>query len=168
VFLDRDGVINRVLVRNGKPYPPHTLAEFEIFPGVPEAIRAFKDAGFLVIVATNQPDIATGVQRLEVLEEMHDQLRRELNVDDIYVCCHTDNDNCECRKPKPGMLHDAAAKWSIDLRQSVMVGDRWRDIGAGQAAGCRTILVRNNYDERQADNPDAVVESLWEARGFIV
>jgi D-glycero-D-manno-heptose 1,7-bisphosphate phosphatase len=168
VFLDRDGVINRAVVRDGRPYPPASVEELELLPGVPEAIETLRRAGFLVIVATNQPDVATGVQRRDVVEAMHERLRRDLAVDDIETCYHVDEDACACRKPKPGMLLAAAERWSIDLTQSFMVGDRWRDIGAGRTAGCATILVECGYDERKADTPDAVVSSLVEAAEFIL
>jgi len=168
VFLDRDGVINRVVLRNGRPYPPSSVDELEFLPGVSEAIDALHQAGFRIIVVTNQPDVATGVQRREAVEAIHERIRCEFPIDDIKVCYHVDSDGCTCRKPKPGMLLGAAAKWSLDLGQSFMVGDRWRDIEAGRAARCRTILVRSNYAERQAEKPDAVVDSLLEASALIL
>lgn len=163
MFLDRDGVINRAVVRNGKPYPPATLDEFELLPGVECSTRALRAAGFLIIVVTNQPDIATGVQRREVVEAMHDKLRAEGLCDDVRACFHTDADCCDCRKPKPGMLVEAARKWRIDLAHSFMVGDRWRDVAAGKAAGCYTFFIDYEYRERRAVDPDAVVASLEEA-----
>ena len=167
VFLDRDGVINAGVVRNGRPYPPASLEEFEFLPGVPEAIEALKKAGFIIVVTTNQPDVATGIQKREVVEAMHDRIRVELCVDDIQVCYHVDEDQCACRKPKPGMLITAAESLDIDLSASYMVGDRWRDIDAGKAAGCRTIWIDYGYDEQRAKDPDAVVGSLPEARDWI-
>lgn len=163
VFLDRDGVISRNTVRNGKPFAATSLAEFEILPQVPAAIAALKNAGFRVIVVTNQPDVANGKTAREAVEAMNQQLRQVCAVDDVRVCYHADADRCECRKPKPGLLVDAARDWDIDLRCSYMVGDRWRDVGAGRAAGCRTVLIEYNYDEPKAENPDIVVKSLWEA-----
>jgi len=168
VFLDRDGVINRAVVRNGKPYPPDGLADLEILPGVPEAVRSLHDAGFRLIVATNQPDVGAGRQTREKVEEIHAHLRATLPIDDIKVCYHTDADQCACRKPKPGMLLDAAEQWQIDLSSSVMVGDRWRDVEAGKAAGCRTILIESGYDERGAEGFDAAVPSLLDASRLIV
>jgi D-glycero-D-manno-heptose 1,7-bisphosphate phosphatase len=168
VFIDRDGVINRAVVRDGKPYPPQGLADLELLPGVPEAMRALKDAGFRLIVATNQPDVATGHQTRETVEAFHAHLRATLPIDDIRVCYHVDADACACRKPKPGMLLDAARAWDIALGASVMVGDRWRDIDAGRAAGCRTILVESGYDERAAEGFDAAVPSLLEASRLIL
>jgi transaldolase len=168
VFLDRDGVINRPSVRDGKPHPPTTLEEFELLPGVEKTIRALRVAGYLVIVVTNQPDVATGVQRRDVVEAMHEKLRAAGLCDDIKACYHTDADGCGCRKPKPGMLIEAARERQIDLARSFMVGDRWRDVAAGRAAGCRTFFIDNGYRERRADDPDAVVASLEEAGRLIL
>ncbi len=168
VFLDRDGVINRAVVRDGKPYPPATLEAFELLPGVPEAVAALRAAGFLVIVATNQPDLATGKQRPEVVQAMHDRLRRELAVDDIRMCVHVDADGCICRKPRPGMLTEAARDWAITLADSVMVGDRWRDIEAGRAAGCRTVFLDYGYAEKRPESPDVILSSLAEASRWIL
>src|SRR5437588_3507652 len=158
VFLDRDGVINRAVVRQGRPYPPSSDAELEYLPGVAEATEKLSAAGFRLIVVTNQPDVTTGLQRRDVVEAMHERIRRELHVDDIKVCYHVDQDTCSCRKPEPGMLLEAAVNWSIDLRKSYLVGDRWRDIAAGTAAGCKTVLVRSDYDQEQPDNADAAVD----------
>ncbi len=167
VFLDRDGVINRAFVRNGKPYPPATLAEFELLPGAQAAMLALRKAGFWVIVVTNQPDVATGVQRREVVEAMHRRLTDAALCDEVKVCFHTDADHCACRKPLPGMLLEAAQQWQIDLQRSFMVGDRWRDVVAGKAAGCYTFFIDYNYAERK-DNADAVVGSLDEASRLIL
>lgn len=164
IFLDRDGVINRNIVRNGRPYAPTSVDDFILLPGVPEAVAAFCAAGYLVIVATNQPDISTGKQSRATLDLMHDRMRQAFSVDDIEVCPHVDQDNCACRKPKPGMLFNAAEKHDIDLARSWMIGDRWRDVEAGHAAGCRTILVDYDYPaEPRPKRPDAVVRSLSEA-----
>ena len=168
VFLDRDGVINRVIVREGKPYPPPTVEAFDYLPGVAEGIETLRAAGFLIIVVTNQPDVGNGLQGRDLVEAMHERLRRQLRVDDIKVCYHVDQDGCGCRKPKPGLLLDAAREWDVDRAQSVMVGDRWRDIEAGKAAGCKTIWIRSAYAERPVENPDAVVDSLAEAGGLIL
>jgi D-glycero-D-manno-heptose 1,7-bisphosphate phosphatase len=168
VFLDRDGVINRALVVGGRPYPPPSLEQMEILPGVPEAITAFRRAGFRVIVVTNQPDVAAGRQGRAVVEAMHRALCSRLPLDDVYVCYHGDADACACRKPKPGMLLDAARKWSLDLPASFMIGDRWRDIEAGRRAGCRTVWVHaEEYCEPPAQDPHWVVRSLLQASRII-
>jgi D-glycero-D-manno-heptose 1,7-bisphosphate phosphatase len=163
VFLDRDGVINRNEVRDGRPVGPETLAQFVILRGVREAVEAFAAAGFLVIVATNQPNAPR-----DVVEAMHALLRKTLKVDDIKVCIHAEADNCACRKPKPGLLLEAAREREISLSQSWMIGDRWRDIDAGKAAGCRTVLVEYDYpNERRPRDPDIIVHSLIEAVPFV-
>lgn len=167
VFLDRDGVINRSEVRGGKPYAPTRVADFEFLPGAAVAMAALRESGWLVIVATNQPDLATGKQSHSELEAMHRVLRRGGLVDDIKVCPHLDSDGCACRKPKPGMLMEAAREWNIDLGASIMVGDRWRDVEAGQAAGCKTIFVDHGYLERKPARPDGVVASLADAQRLI-
>lgn len=168
VFLDRDGVLNRNILRGGRTYAPTTLAEFEILPGVSDAVRTIHNTGFLTIVVTNQPDVATGIQSLETVAKMHELLNNSMPLDGFNVCYHVDSDNCQCRKPKPGMLLEAARAHDIELGQSYMVGDRWRDIGAGRAAGCMTIFVDHGYDEPRPDNPDAVVADLPQAVEWIL
>ena len=168
VFLDRDGVLNRSNLRNGRPCAPTSLEEFELLPGVTQAVGRLREAGFRLIVVSNQPDIATGKLSREILERMHERLRSWLPVDAIKVCCHVDENECACRKPKPGMLLEAAREWSIDLSRSFMVGDRWRDVSAGKAAGCRAIFVDYGYAETQVDQPDFVVASLLEAADIIL
>jgi D-glycero-D-manno-heptose 1,7-bisphosphate phosphatase len=169
VFLDRDGVINRAVVRDGKPYPPDSVAELEILPGVPEALAALRAAGFLNVVVTNQPDVATGKQRREVVEAMHARLARELAVDAFKVCYHGSADGCACRKPRPGMLLEAAADHGIDLASSYLVGDRWRDVAAGQAAGCRAAyFIDYGYREQQPVQPFLAADSLAAAARCIL
>jgi D-sedoheptulose 7-phosphate isomerase len=169
VFLDRDGVLNRAVVRDGKPYPPASLKELEILPNVASALRDLKAHGFAVYIITNQPDVARGNQTRETIEAMHKSLAASLPIDDIFVCYHDDTDNCECRKPKPGLLFEAQRKYNLDLARSYMVGDRWRDIDAGHAAGCTTILIDYGYRERKpAKAPEATVRSLSEAADWIM
>lgn len=163
VFLDRDGVINRSPVRNGRPFAPMTVDDFEIIPGVAGALAALRAAGYLTVVATNQPDVGAGRQRRDIVEAMHALMCDRLPIDAVEVCYHVDSDGCDCRKPKPGMLLRAAAKYDIALERSWMIGDRWRDVAAGRAAGCRTVLVDYGYDEPRPDHPDVVVHSLVEA-----
>ena len=170
VFLDRDGVINRALVRDNKPYPPSSLAEFEILPGVAEACEKLKQAGFLLVVTTNQPDVGRSTISQGLVESLHAHMRRELPLDRVEVCYHPGKgaSDCDCRKPKPGMLLRAARELGIDLKQSFMVGDRWRDIDCGHAAGCTTVLVDYNYDEPLRQQPDYRVKSLLEAADRIL
>jgi D-glycero-D-manno-heptose 1,7-bisphosphate phosphatase len=168
VFLDRDGVINANIERDRRPYAPTTLDEFRFLPEVGPSIRQLKAAGFLVIIVTNQPDVPNGITAMEAVEAMHARIRAELPVDDIEVCFHTDADGCDCRKPKPGMLLAAARKHGIDLRRSWMVGDRWRDIDAGRAAGCLTVFVDYGYVQDQPVRADKIVASLAEATQHIL
>jgi D-glycero-D-manno-heptose 1,7-bisphosphate phosphatase len=168
VFLDRDGVLNRSLLRAGRPYAPVSLDEFEILPGVAESLLKLREAGYVNIVATNQPDLATGRQSRATLDAMHRELNANLALDAILVCDHVDEDQCTCRKPLPGMLVAAAANLRIDLSKSWMVGDRWRDIAAGQAAGCRCCFIDHGYDERYPDLPYYSVLSLPEAIDVIL
>ena len=170
VFLDRDGVINRALTRAGMPYAPSSLAEFEILPGVAEACAQLKQAGFLLVVATNQPDVGRGTMKPETIEAIHDHMRSVLPLDRIEVCYHPGRDasECDCRKPKPGMLLRAARVLDIDLARSFMVGDRWRDIAAGHAAGVVTILIDYDYAEALRQPPQHRVHSLREAATLIL
>lgn len=163
VFLDRDGVLNDSMVREGKPFSPASLAETRILPGVAEACAALKRAGYLLIVATNQPDIARRKADVATVDAINTHLKDTLGLDAVMVCPHDDADNCHCRKPKPGLLRDAAARYGIDLTQSWMVGDRWRDVEAGRAAGCRTVFIDYGYDERRPERPDVTAGSLKEA-----
>jgi D-glycero-D-manno-heptose 1,7-bisphosphate phosphatase len=167
-FLDRDGVINRAVVRHGKPYPPPTLDDFTIDDGVPRAIERLRAAGLWIVVVTNQPDVATGRQRRDVVEAMHARLASAALCDAIQVCYHSAGDGCACRKPRPGMLLQAANDWRIDLRRSFMVGDRWVDVAAGRAAECYTLWIDRGYAEPAPDAPDAVVGSLPEAADRIL
>jgi D-glycero-D-manno-heptose 1,7-bisphosphate phosphatase len=168
VFLDRDGVLNASVIREGKPYPPDSLAALKILPGVDEALLRLRAAGYLNIVVTNQPDVATGKQRIEVVEAMHDRLLRELPLDGVKVCYHTDDQKCDCRKPKPGMLLQAAKDHDIDLPRSFLVGDRWRDVTAGQAVGCSCFFVDYGYDEKRPEKPYVPVKFLPEAVALIL
>ncbi len=149
IFLDRDGVLNQALVRGGKPFAPRTLNEFEILPEAPDALVALKKAGFLLIIATNQPDLGRGEMAAEELERMHQALRLAMPIDLIKVCPHSDKDDCGCRKPKAGMLTDAAAELGLDLSRSYMVGDRWRDVDCGVAAGVTSVFIDRGYEEKR-------------------
>ena len=170
VFLDRDGVINRALTRDNKPYPPTSLDEFEILPGVVEACRKLKQAGYLLIVATNQPDVGRGDLEQGVVERIHAFMRRELPLDRVEVCFHPGRGMSErdCRKPQPGMLRRAAKDLNIDLTASWMIGDRWRDIDCGHAAGCRTVFIDYGYDEPLKQQPDFHAKNLLEAAEIIL
>jgi len=167
VFLDRDGVLNRSVVKNGKPYPPNSPAEMEILPGVEEGLNLLRQAGYLLIGATNQPDVARGKQKRAVVEQINQILLDSLPLLEIRVCYHDDSDGCDCRKPLPGLLLQAAEAHNINLAQSYMIGDRWKDIEAGRRAGCATILIDYGYDEPEQSAPHYRVHSLKEAAYLI-
>jgi D-glycero-D-manno-heptose 1,7-bisphosphate phosphatase len=169
VFLDRDGVLNEAVIRDGKPYAPATLAELQIPPGTAEALLRLKQQEFLLLVVTNQPDVARGNQKREIVEAIDHHLRSQLPLDDIFTCYHDDIDACECRKPQPGLVMRAAEKYGIDLSRSFLAGDRWRDMDAGASAGCRTIWIDRGYAERSpSSEPDIRVASLVEAVDWIL
>lgn len=169
VFLDRDGVLNRAIIKQGKPYPPATLDELDVPAGVAQALYTLKNASFLLISVTNQPDVARGSQRREVVEAINATLLAMLPLDEIRVCYHDDGDGCQCRKPQPGLLLEAALKYDLDLSASFMVGDRWKDIEAGYRAGCATIFIDHNYTEKEADPPpNQRVSSLAQAATWIL
>jgi D-glycero-D-manno-heptose 1,7-bisphosphate phosphatase len=167
VFLDRDGVLIRTVLRDGKPHPVASSAALELLPGVAEALCRLHAAGFLLIVVTNQPDVARGTQLRENVEAMHSRLTQELPLDEILTCYH-DGDGCDCRKPKPGALLDAARRLGIDLGRSFMVGDRWRDVEAGQRAGCTCLFIDYGYQERQPTGQHTRVVSLPAAADWIL
>jgi len=166
VFLDRDGVINRPVVVDSKPYPPRSSAEFDLLPGVPEACSRLRAAGFLLVVVTNQPDVGRGTLDRATVELIHAEMCRRLPIDLVKVCYHAGEkygEPCGCRKPRPGMLLEAARELEIDLASSFMVGDRWRDVDCGKRAGCQTIFIDWNYDEPLREAPDLRAGSLLDA-----
>jgi len=168
VFLDRDGVINRAVLRDGKPYPPVNLAALEILPGVEAATKALHAAGWKLVVVTNQPDVARGTTARETVEAINQYLAQSLPIDDFRTCYHDSADDCDCRKPKPGALLAAAKLCNIDLCASYMVGDRWRDVEAGERAGCKTIFIDYGYAEKQPETVNHRVQSLVEAARIIL
>ena len=166
VFLDRDGVVNKVVMRNGRPFSPRTINEFEWTDGVKEYIERLKEHEFLIIVVTNQPDIAKGRLSRETLDAMTELIYSHLPVDSVWICPHDDGDNCDCRKPKPGMLLEAAKRWGIDCSHSFVVGDSWKDMEAGRAAGCTSIILDRTYN--QAVTCDHRLPNLKEAVRLIL
>lgn len=168
IFLDRDGVINHAVVREGKPYPPASLDELEILPGVREALGRLRAADLRLIVVTNQPDVARGTQSRQVVEAIHAALLAQLPLDEVRICYHDDSDHCACRKPRPGMLLAAAEEHDIDLHASFMVGDRWRDVEAGRRAGCTVVLIDRHYAEEERSQPHVRFASLGEAVEWIL
>jgi len=163
VLLDRDGVINDVVLRDGRSYPPPSIESLKILPGVASALHSLKRAGLPLIVVTNQPDVGRGSQTQANVEAIHTRLRASLPLDSIEVCFHTNDDGCDCRKPRTGMLTSAAARHGLDLGRSFLVGDRWRDIEAGQRVGCTTFWIDRGYNEQKPEAPDYQVSSLFEA-----
>lgn len=169
VFLDRDGVLNEPVIRNGKPYPPKDVSDVRIPPGTAEALTSLRQRGFLLLVVTNQPDVRRGNQQRETVEEIGRRLRALLPLDDILTCYHDDSDECDCRKPRAGLIISASRKYGVDLENSYMIGDRWRDIEAGANAGCKTIWIDYGYREQPpSSTPNARVRSLPEAVDWIL
>jgi D-glycero-D-manno-heptose 1,7-bisphosphate phosphatase len=166
VFLDRDGVLNEIVLRDGRVESPRTLDEFRLAPGARDAVHRLRDAGLPALVVTNQPDVARGLLPADVLAGMNARLREDVGVDDVRVCPHEDADSCECRKPLPGMLRELATRWEVDLERSFMVGDTWRDMMAGRSAGCTTVLVRTAYNDDASG--DVEVGSVEEAATWIL
>ncbi|MBU1012579.1 MAG: HAD family hydrolase [Bacteroidetes bacterium] len=168
VFLDRDGVICRTFVRNGKPYAPRKLKSFILMPNAQRSVALLKQFGFKVIVVTNQPDIGNGLVPLEEVEAMHLKLYEKTMIDDVFMCTHRQDEGCDCRKPNPGMLNKASLKHSIDLKKSFMIGDRSSDIEAGNKAGCKTIFIDRHYKETRPLQFHAIVNSLQSAVAYII
>lgn len=168
VFLDRDGVLNRITIKGGVPRPPRTLRELAVLPGAAKACRRLHDAGFKLVVVTNQPDVARGVSTRKRVETINRRLAARLPVKAVLTCYHDDVDACACRKPRPGMLLEAAVRWRIELGRSFMVGDRWSDVRAGQAAGCRSILIKKRYSQARRCRPDWAAGDLAEAAEIIL
>ncbi len=168
VLLDRDGVLNRSFVRDGVTCPPRALDELQVLPGVPEALASLMGAGFALVGVSNQPDVARGTQARDVVEQLNAALVERLGLLAILCCFHDTGDGCACRKPRPGLLHQAAERFGLDLARSVMVGDRWSDVLAGQAAGCRAVLVETPHSLAERCAPDARVADLAAAAAWIL
>jgi D-glycero-D-manno-heptose 1,7-bisphosphate phosphatase len=168
VFLDRDGVLNEVIIRDGKPYPPASLAALKVPDDVLPALQRLKSAGYLLLGATNQPDVVRGKTEKSLVEAINAHLMATLPLDEMRVCYHDDADHCECRKPRPGLILQAAKAHGVDLTRSFMVGDRWRDIEAGEQAGCKTVWINRAYNETQPNSPSATVTCLKDAADWIL
>jgi D-glycero-D-manno-heptose 1,7-bisphosphate phosphatase len=162
VFLDRDGVLAEAIVRaDGKVYAPTHVEDFVVVSEAAEQVARLRAAGFLCILFTNQPELANGLLLQADLDEMHRRLRAAVPLDDVYVCPHDKAEGCRCHKPATGLIDDAVARWGIDLAASYVIGDRWRDVEAGRAAGCYSILIERPYSA--ASRADARVGTLEEA-----
>ena len=168
VFLDRDGVINAPEIRDGKPYPPTRAEHFHLLPGVRKACDRLRKAGFLLVVVTNQPDVGRGQQDVSVVEKIHQIMCQLLPIDRVEVCFDAGDQASAFRKPEPGMLYRAANELDIDLSKSYMVGDRWRDVDCGRAAGCTTIFIDRGYREQLRQQPHFKVKDLSEAASIVL
>jgi D-glycero-D-manno-heptose 1,7-bisphosphate phosphatase len=172
VFLDRDGTLNRQIIRDGLPFSPASLDEFELFPDVPASCAKLAAAGFTLVVATNQPDVGRGLQAQSVIEAMHARLQQLVpqiaRVEVCYAPGRGETPPDPRRKPSPGMLLDAAVALGLDLKRSWMVGDRWRDVDCGKRAGVRTVFIDFGYAEELREAPDFTVKSFAEAAGIIL
>lgn len=166
IFFDRDGVLNHIVWRDGKPASPRSPAELDVVPDAAAAIGCLRRAGFAIFVVTNQPDVRRGLMTAETLTAIHARLLETVAVDDIAACLHDDRDGCACRKPRAGMLLDLAARWDIDLSRSWMIGDQDRDVLCGKAAGCRTVLLDRPYNS--GAGADVIADDLVEARRMIL
>ena len=162
-FLDRDGVINKSSIINGKPVAPTKLADFKIIKDVKKSFIYLKEKGFLTIIISNQPDIKKGLLNKSVLRKMNQKLKKEVKVDDIFICEHTDDDRCNCRKPKSGMILDAKKKWNIDLKSSYLIGDRWRDIYLANRLKIKCFYIDKNYKEKKPKKYNYKVNNLFHA-----
>lgn len=167
VFLDRDGVLNLAVIRNGQPFPPDRAQDFELYDDVAVGCERLKTANFLLVVITNQPDVGRGTQAREAVEAMHSKLRAAIpSLDRIEVCYHAGErygQSCDCRKPRPGMILRAAAKLNIDPKKSYVIGDRWRDVDCARATGCRAIFIQRGYKENLHEAPDFTVANFNDA-----
>lgn len=168
VFLDRDGVLNQAIVREGRPYAPNTMDGIQLIPGAAEACARLKQAGFLLVMVTNQPEVSRGTITLQTVDGMNQLVAKSVGLDVVKLCPHDDAERCSCRKPLPGLLLETANEHNVDLNSSYLVGDRWRDVAAGRGAGCKTIFIDYGYAEKQAENPDFVTGSLTAAAAWIL
>lgn len=168
IFLDRDGIINEPIVKNKLPYSPNSLLDFVFCSDIFKFVTAMNQYGFKIFVVTNQPEVARGTVRKDVIESMHEMIRAELGIKEIEVCYHDNDDYCLCRKPKPGMIFSLAKTHKINLAQSFMIGDRWKDVAAGKAAGCKTIFFDRQYSEPKPSNPDYTITKMSEAGSIII
>ena len=165
VFLDRDGVLNEVVERDGKPASPRSLDQFRLAPDL-AAVNQLRDAGLAVFIITNQPDVSRGYTPVSLLQAMFAEIRAHAHIDDVRACVHDDHDDCPCRKPRPGMILDLAEHWNVDVTASYVIGDMWRDMDAARAAGCTGILLRRAYNRTaQADH---TVTTLSDAVALIL
>jgi len=168
VFLDRDGVLSKAFIKNGRSFAPKNLKDFKLFSESKKSVKKLQLSGFMVIVVTNQPDVGKKIISKKILKKMHYKLKKVAKVDAIYTCTHSQNMNCNCRKPKPGMILKAAKKYKINLKKSFMIGDRLSDIIAGQKANCRSIFLDKKYFEKSPKSQEATFNNLAQATNYIL
>ena len=168
VFLDRDGVLSIPSVRNNKTYAPREFKDFKLYPGVKKCISRLRKAGYKLIVVTNQPDIGNKLMKESELKKMHQKIYKDLLIDEIFVCVHKQDDQCDCRKPRPGMLYSAIKKYSIDINNSFLIGDRSSDIEAASKVKCKSIFIDREYKEKYPSTQKLTVNSLNEAVDYIL
>lgn len=160
VFLDRDGVICKLVNDHGALRSPRSLPEFKFVDGVIEFLRCLRGLDLEIAVVTNQPEVKRNLVRKELVEQFHEIIRERTGVEHFFVCWHDDEDMCNCRKPKPGLLFQAAKELGVDLSGSYLLGDRQKDMDAARAAGCQGILVGNNGQSVKA-GLDGFLDSLY-------
>jgi D-glycero-D-manno-heptose 1,7-bisphosphate phosphatase len=173
VFLDRDGVINNVIFRNGnnlKPIAPWSMKEFRLIPGIEKPLLDLSKSGFKLFIVTNQPDIGNGVISQAFVEMVNENILSNLPIDEIKICPHVDLNGCDCRKPKSGMITSLAKKWDIDCKESFMIGDTWKDIESGKKTCATTILLEKHYNtnveaDYTASNLSQAVEIINQISG---
>jgi len=169
VFIERDGVLNAVRVEKQQQVAPLTMEDFQPHENVAPLLKKLKAAGLILIVTTNQPGLSRGYQNRRELDRMHDRLRKVFPVDDILVCPHDETDRCPCRKPKAGLLTEAAFKWHLNLEHSFVISDKWQDAEAARNAGCLSLLLESPWVgkvHRDFLLPDlaAIVEKILQLR----
>ena len=158
IFFDRDGVLIEAPLINKKPTSVQSLKDVKLCKNILEICKYYKKNYYLIMV-TNQPDYSRGVNSKKNIVNINNFLKKKLNLDMIYVC-YSDNEKCIDRKPNPGMLLKAKKKYKINLKKSFMIGDRWRDVGAGNRAGCRTVFIDRNYSEKLIYKPNYSIRKL--------
>jgi|TARA_B100002003_G_C13900753_1_gene438818 D-glycero-D-manno-heptose 1,7-bisphosphate phosphatase len=166
VFFDRDGVLNELVNRDGGFFSPLTLEDFHLFPDTRDVINEIRSKGYLCITVSNQPDVARGYLKRSELNRMTQILSSTLHLDDVFYCLHDDSDDCDCRKPKPGLLFQAQKKWDIDLCESIMIGDTWKDVEAARNASVRMVLFEAKYNlHLEAENK---ITDLFQIGKFLI
>ena len=149
VFLDRDGVINHIVYHKevNKPSSPWNIQEFKLIEHIEKPLKDLKNMGFLLFIISNQPDIPRGNIKKGTTEEINKIIYKKYPIKEIMVCSHDDKDNCNCRKPKPGMIFELSGKYNVDLEKSFLIGDSWKDMEAGENAGIKSILIEWDYNK---------------------